>query len=90
MKCPEFETHTLFPDWDPCEHGRLLAMVTLGGADMHVDAIEVTEENGTQAVNEYLQDLLDRLLTMTESPYGFQTSEIDGGHYVVWCHPVER
>lgn len=79
-------------DWEPCgtegdEHDRLLAAIQIGSQLMHLEAIEVYEDPPGiyRAKYEGRDNALDVLMDIEQT--AFETTEIEGRHYVLYATP---
>jgi hypothetical protein len=67
---------------------RLLAGITINGVPMHLEAYQVTNEDGQRAADITFADDIEHLQSMQDVS-GFQTTTIRGREYVLVATPHE-
>lgn len=84
-------------DWEPYgaldPYSRLATTIVVNGTFLHLEAIEVMEENGIQVgkeKSEVGEEYFELLSATFEPDGGFATAEINGRTYCLFAFPFGR
>lgn len=84
------KVNTTHIGWDEdMDFERLHGVLNIGGADFHVEALLVEEENSSDVVDPSLINRVEGIQSYDGHSTKYETVEIDGSHYLLIVTPFQ-